>query len=42
MTPGQLIDYVIEWNNIHDTSEDDEKKPKKRRASQADWDAFFG
>lgn len=42
MTPGQLVDYVVEWNNIHDTSDEENEEPKKRRATQADWDAFFG
>ena len=36
MTLGMWIDYVIEWNNIHFP---DEKRTKKR-ATQADFDAF--
>ena len=37
MTLGMWIDYVIEWNNIH-LSEG--RKPEKKRATQADFDAF--
>ena len=37
MTLGMWIDYVIEWNNIH---LGEGKQPKKRRATQADYDAF--
>lgn len=43
MTIGMWIDYIIEWNNIHNRKEEKDKngKPvKKRRASQADFDNF--
>lgn len=46
MELGQLVDYVIEWNNIHSEEVEGGEKPKekdtKRKATQADWDAFFG
>lgn len=48
MEIGQIVDYVIEWNNVHsDEVDSDENKKKKkeshvREATQADWDAFFG
>lgn len=48
MELGQLVDYVIEWNNVHsEEGEGGGAKPKKekdtkRKATQADWDAFFG
>lgn len=48
MELGQIVDYVVEWNNIHsdetDGDSDSKKKPKdtKRKATQADWDAFLG
>lgn len=42
MEVGQVVDYVIEWNRVHETDEEKEKKkPKVRKATQADWDAFF-
>ena len=37
MTLGMWIDYVIEWNNIHMTSN---VKTNSKRASQAEYDAF--
>ena len=37
MTLGMWIDYVVEWNNIHLNSE---KEVEKKRATQADYDAF--
>lgn len=36
MTLGMWIDYVIEWNNIHLA----DKEPAKKKATQADFDAF--
>lgn len=43
MDLGHIIDYCIEYNRLHDLGEDDkEDKPKKRKANQRDWDAFFG
>ena len=37
MTLGMWIDYVIEWNNLHLNKD---KVHKKRKATQADYDAF--
>lgn len=45
MELGQLVDYVVEWNNIHSEEVEgggNKKKDTKRKATQADWDAFFG
>lgn len=51
MELGQLVDYVIEYNELHDLGSADPGKtgkaekntpPKKRKATQADWDAFWG
>jgi hypothetical protein len=46
MELGQIVDYVVEWNEVHsdETDGDSKKKPKetKRKATQADWDAFLG
>jgi hypothetical protein len=44
MEVGQVVDYVIQWNIVHDTNDDEKEKknkPKIRKATQADWDAFF-
>lgn len=38
MDIGDIVDYVIEYNNMMDTNEDD--KPGVRRATQADFDRF--
>lgn len=44
MEVGQIVDFCVEWNkaNQSDVQETKETKPKKRKATQADWDAFFG
>ena len=36
MTLGMWVDYIIEWNNVHLAAD----KPAKRKATQADYDAF--
>lgn len=41
MTLGQIVDYVVEWNNMHDEKAED-KKEESRKATQDDWNAFFG
>ena len=38
MTIGQVVDFCIEYNNRNT----EKKKPKKRKATQSDIDAFFG
>lgn len=43
MTIGMWIDYIIEWNDIHNRKEEKDKngKPvKKRKATQADFNRF--
>lgn len=47
MEIGQVVDYVEEYNRVHYPEDDKpgKKKPEKvtkRKATQADWDAFFG
>lgn len=44
MQLGQVVDFVISYNERNNVGEDGErkKKPKKRKARQADIDAFFG
>lgn len=45
MTLGEVVDYVIDYNE-RNKEEDEEEKPKKskvlRKATQNDIDAFFG
>ena len=40
MDLGRILDYCMEYNELHKV--EDEKKPKARKATQADWDAFLG
>lgn len=51
MEIGQIIDYVEEYNRMHQMNDrsasgknkQKEKEPDTRRAAtQADWDAFLG
>ena len=51
MTLGMWIDYIIEWNTMNEESRKDiptkdkggkTKKTQAKKASQADFDAFFG
>lgn len=44
MQLGEVVDYCIEWYKMHEPPETGagKKKPKKRKATQADWDAFLG
>lgn len=47
---GQAVDYVIEYNDLHEShgagktknGSDAPGRPQIRRATQADWDAFWG
>ena len=40
MTMGELIDYCIEWNEMHGLKQTEE--PEVRDATQADIDRFLG
>lgn len=43
MTLGMWIDYIVEWNALHESKEEtDEKGQKntKRYANQSDFDRF--
>lgn len=48
MTLGMWVDYIIEWNEMHEEARkdmpDNGKKPqnKNKKATQVDFDAFFG
>ena len=42
MEIGQIVDFVIEWNEIHDSEQKAGKGTGGREATQADWDAFWG
>lgn len=38
MDLGDIIDYVVTYNNMHD--EDDEETETVRKATQDDWNNF--
>lgn len=50
MELGQVVDFVLEYNELHNVEsrsdgsvkEKEKKEPTKRKATQADWDAFWG
>ena len=45
MTLGQVVDFCIDYNKRQETAEEQAKRkprPKKRKATQADIDSFFG
>lgn len=42
MTLGQLVDYCTEYDNQEKKANQKADKPTRKRASQADIDAFFG
>ena len=43
MTIGQVVDYVIAYNDrVKEAENEEKKKDKKRKATQRDIDAFFG
>lgn len=42
MTPGVIVDYVITWNRRQEEIEEGSERPRKRRATQADWDRLGG
>ena len=42
MQLGQVLDYCIENINQQNKAESKAEKPRKRKATQADIDAFFG
>lgn len=42
MSVGAVVDYCIEAANQRTKAEKEKDKPKKRKANQADWNAFLG
>lgn len=40
MTWGQLIDYIIVYNNLHYTGDDEPDEDTVRQATQADFNSF--
>lgn len=50
MELGQLVDYIVEYNKMHEVKEGpgrdygqgQTEKPTRRKATQADIDAFWG
>lgn len=42
MQLGAIVDYCVEYDNQQTKAEKEEKNPPKRKATQADINAFFG
>ena len=46
MTIGQVVDFVVDYNRRHERNEEmrseEESRPKRHLATQAEIDAFFG
>ena len=45
MTLGQVVDYCIEWQNVHhppEAGQTSRKQKATRKATQSDWDSFLG
>lgn len=44
MEIGQVVDYVAEFNRMHNAggAAGGNNTPTRRRATQADWDALMG
>ena len=42
MQIGQVVDYVIAYNDRQKQAEKDAKRPRRRKATQDDINAFFG
>lgn len=43
MEVGQVVDFVIEYNNMMSQQNDGaDHKPIRRKATQADWDELLG
>lgn len=42
MQLGAVVDYCVEYDNQSAKAEREEEAPKRRKATQADIDAFFG
>lgn len=44
MTVGEIVDYCITYNEMHnpERQKEEEETETIREATQADWDAFWG
>lgn len=42
MTIGQIVDFCSAYNKRAGYEEDSKPKIKRKKATQADWDAFLG
>lgn len=40
MTPGNLVDYIISYNEYHEKKYKKDDEPKVRMATQSDFDNF--
>lgn len=42
MKLGEVVDFVVAYNERHKRAEEEAERPKRRKATQGDIDAFFG
>ena len=42
MQIGQVVDFVVDYNKRTNKAKEESKRPKKRKATQADIQRFFG
>lgn len=42
MPIGQIVDFVVDYNDREKRREKESERPKRRKATQADIDSFFG
>lgn len=42
MQIGQVVDFVIDYNSRMNKAKEESKRPKKRKATKADIQRFFG
>lgn len=41
MTVGQIVDFCITYNEMHDPEREEKQEDTVRQATQADWDNFW-
>ena len=42
MPVGHIVDFVVDYNDREKRREKENEKPKRRKATQADINSFFG